>query len=228
MIASERFLRYLLCIYIHIPSQPSFQLSFSPSDYYFNCSKQERKKESLNTTHFFQFSFMHLQIYALILVLCCSGTALTTALPQQSFNSGQNPEDIFSAYSSIPQDKWPRYKGQVIDPRCILNNLGKKHHKREWPRIPQPVYPSGYCPAWQQQTETETDREDRELCGDGFEPRCCAGEATGFGLGTMRSPCYQCTYAGQPFSIILLSRPSWGGGGKEGGQNLFLMNSAVG
>lgn len=158
---------------------------------------------------------MHLQIYPLLLVVGFR-TALTTALPQQTFDSGQNSRDIFAPYSEIPQDKWPRYKGQLVDPKCILNNLGKEHRKREWPRIPQPVYPSsGYCPAWQKETETETDREDRELCGDGFEPRCCVGKAMGFGRGTIHSPCYQCTpkphfqlYSFRPSGASVLNKPS--------------------
>lgn len=133
---------------------------------------------------------MRLAIYPLILGVF--GTALTTALPQQTPNSDQN---VFNLYDNIPKDKWPKFKGQLVVPQCILNKLGEKHQKREWPRIPQPVYPlPDSCPAWQQQnTETETDREDRELCGEGFEPRCCSGSAYGFGLGTVRDPCYQCT-----------------------------------
>ncbi|MCJ1346148.1 hypothetical protein MMC31_004362, partial [Peltigera leucophlebia] len=137
---------------------------------------------------------MRLPIYPLILGVCF-GTALTAALPKQTPNPGQNSQNGFDLYNNIPQDKWPTFKGQLVDPQCILRNLGKKHQKREWPSIPQPVYPmpGGSCPAWQQntETETETDREDRELCGDGFEPRCCVGKAFGFGLGTIRQPCYQ-------------------------------------
>lgn len=162
---------------------------------------------------------MHIKIYPLILVVC-SGTALS----QQLFDSGQNLQDNFDPYSKIPQDIWPRYKGQLVDPRCIITNLGKKHQKREWPRLPQPEYPvPGFCPAWQQNTETETDHEDRNLCGEGFEPRCCAGKAFGFGLGTVRSPCYQCT----PDNCFQLYsfRPS---GASGGGQNLLLINPAVG
>lgn len=136
---------------------------------------------------------MHLQIYPFLLVVYFR-TALTTALPQQNFDSGQNSQDTFAQYSNIPQNIWPRYHGQLVDPQCILTNLGKGHRKRETPRAPRPAYPGpGYCPAWQKDTETESDRENRELCGDGFEPRCCVGEAYGFGLGTVNSPCYQCT-----------------------------------
>lgn len=147
---------------------------------------------------------MPLLIYPLILVVCF-GTALTIALPQQTPNSGQNPQDAFNLYGKIPQDKWPTYKGVVIDPQCILTELRKKHQKREWPAIPKPVYPTpGYCPTLPQDTETDTatDREDRELCGEGFEPRCCTGKEFGFGLGTIRSTCYQCTP--DNMSILLL------------------------
>lgn len=136
---------------------------------------------------------MHLLLYPLILAVCF-GTALTTA--QQTSNSGQNPQDPYNLYSGIPQEQWPRYKGAVIDPQCILTDLRKNHHKRERPANSKHDNPApGYCPAWPQETETETetDREDRELCGDGFEPRCCTGTAFGFGLGTIISPCYQCT-----------------------------------
>lgn len=158
---------------------------------------------------------MHLPIYPFLLVMCFR-TALTTALPQQNFYSGQNSQDIFAPYSNIPQDKWPRYQGQLVDPQCILTNLGKEDRKREWPTIPQPVYPlPESCPAWQQDTETETEREDRELCGDGFEPRCCVGKAYGFGLGTVRTPCYQCTpethfqfYSFRPSGASALNKPS--------------------
>lgn len=158
---------------------------------------------------------MHLKIFPLLLVACFR-TALITALPQQTFNSGQNSQDIYAPYRNIPQDKWPRYKGQLVDPTCILTNLGKEHRKREWPVIPQPAYPSsGYCPAWQQNTETKTDSEDRDLCGDGFEPRCCVGNAFGFGLGTVNTPCYQCTpethfqlYSFRPSGASELSKPS--------------------
>lgn len=148
-------------------------------------------EESLNTH--FPFSLMHLHIYPLILVVCF-WTAVTTALPQQTFNSGQNNQDIFSQYSEIPQDKWPRYQGRVVDPTCILTNLGKKHQKRELPTKPPPAYPSsGYCPAWKENTETDLDHENRELCGEGYEPRCCVGKSFGFGFGTVHTPCYQCT-----------------------------------
>lgn len=176
-------------MYLHVPFQFLNSTSFYPINYF--------KLESLGTH--FPVQLMHLPVYPLILVVCF-GTALTIALPQQAPNSGQNPQDPFYLYSQIPQEKWPRYKGAVIDPQCILTDLRKNHQKREWPIIPKPVYPApGYCPAWPQntetntETETETDRENRELCGDGFQPRCCTGPEFGFGLGTMNSPCYQCT-----------------------------------